>query len=825
MAPAVPSACFNTLAAKPSRKRKREPEVVEEMLEAPIIIQVQSDPNLSSADNRPRTLTPLLALPRPWLPFSFLEVLSPGSTEPLTHLFSGDIEALENTSQTVLIAKLELDRSYWAVERIENGIYALSRLKQSVKMKEFRVIKARANKTPLVRLDFPAAAKEPGTNLWWNMCKVNINIPQFSSDVSRPAVSPSHLPDDRIGNTNRMSESETLAIAHIAGLGETKAETAAINIQDSLETIRTQYLEALYTSKASLAYFAKAPLSRARAIFNGPSDSLHCISHLVDFLQSLIMGLPLMDKKYRESLPECIRSISDGSLSDEESNGVKISMPVKRAKKAKPRLGKSGLYNDEGEYVSRWWRGRDEDNPMRGSVESELAARVSSLRIRETELQMILILELLSLQESLKGISQPKEGSIEAPKSKRSRPRVKDVDLCLDLLIDRLYIWQSVGNSQIADGKTPDEKSQANQADIGRRAATDSVQNFWAGIIIPFYAPRLPGKCQALARKMAGSSSPNHSKTVKPKPTNRSDKQPTKDPKPTKKLSLHRVLSNEKHAARTVHFTPTSLQRPLPKRESSAKNATPSIAPPASRVSLPSALKLRQREVDLSVAPTAAKSTASLDSQLQGAIIALRKPDRAYIAGQIAQERKARGVGDRGKKSKRPQRQPPAAAASLSVDRNVQVKATPRKASQQRPLSTIPNPGERGRGARTPSPPPSAAFPTATPIKRKHNMAEMPLTPSYFAIPSSGAKPRAALAETPKRSRQTPCIVPSSGAKLRAFPPEQRATLPLVPASLGGEVRLERENERDEEGQGDAGTAGLSIYERLGWVDDVDELA
>lgn len=76
--------------------------------------------------------------------------------------------------------------------------------------------------------------------------------------------------------------------------------------QDSLSqpntSLRSQYLEALYSTKTSLAYFAKSALSRARTESQRMKASSNEES-LISFLQNIILSEDDFNAKYENFLP------------------------------------------------------------------------------------------------------------------------------------------------------------------------------------------------------------------------------------------------------------------------------------------------------------------------------------------------------------------------------------------------------------------------------------------------------------------------------------------------------------------------------------------
>src|ERR1700710_640701 len=117
------------------------------------------------------------------------------------------------------------------------------------------------------------------------------------------------------------------------------------------------------------------------------------MNEYVTFLEGLIMSTTLIDKKYKDGVPGCVSLIDINDHSAEDaSQAVGKSKKRKSAKKMKP--GKSGLYPLEETLIRKWWASYDDDaddNVPGASREEITRSRISQLRIRETQLQMIVI--------------------------------------------------------------------------------------------------------------------------------------------------------------------------------------------------------------------------------------------------------------------------------------------------------------------------------------------------------------------------------------------------------------------------------------------------
>jgi DNA replication regulator SLD3 len=241
-----------------------------------------------------------------------------------------------------------------------------------------------------------------------------------------------------------------------------------------------------------LAYFAKGPLSRARAAFHMDWDSNLDMNDLVDFLKSLVMTTVVIDKKYRETIPEIIAKMK--TLIQESENGA--SKPRKRKAK-KPKLGKDGLYPGEIDHIRRWWTSHQpvsHGDDEKAFTAAEHKYHVSCLRRRETQLQMILVLEILALEPvalakgaecQLPGM-ESQVASREASQEPSAKKRNKhNLPVLLDVHADRLCIWQSTTldeDKALAESQVPTEGLEGEKPE---RANSDPLRDFCVDILVP----------------------------------------------------------------------------------------------------------------------------------------------------------------------------------------------------------------------------------------------------------------------------------------------------------------------------------------------------
>ena len=261
------------------------------------------------------------------------------------------------------------------------------------------------------------------------------------------------------------------------------------------QNIRMQYFEALYHSKGSLAYFAKGPLSRARAAFHLDCDLNLEMKDLIDFLRSLIMTTALIDKKYRETLPEVIGKMK--TVVDDSDQGRSQSKPRKKRTK-KPKLGKNGLYPSEEEHIERWWvthKPSTIQDEEQMAVAPEAKHHISVLRRRETQLQMIIILEILALEPLNRPVEATEDSQLPGletqetiggtkPEGSKKKTKAANLPLLLDMHADRLCIWQSTTLDEVK-ALTESQPSADDQEPQAENNNSDPLRDFCVDIIVP----------------------------------------------------------------------------------------------------------------------------------------------------------------------------------------------------------------------------------------------------------------------------------------------------------------------------------------------------
>ncbi|KAF2089007.1 hypothetical protein K490DRAFT_11060, partial [Saccharata proteae CBS 121410] len=562
--------------------------------------------------------------------------------------------------------------------------------------------------------------------------------------------------------------------AHQSTPNEPTQEDSALQIpqqtpEQVVETLAGQYLDALYLSKTSLAFFAKGPLSRARAAFVSTQDTSFKLNDLVEFLRSMLLTTASLDKKYREKLPEIVRSLPLGDSSDEEPAPAtqKLKRPSKKSKQKSMKPNKYGVYPGEEDYVKKWWLRHSRD--YQGGLSSEIAEntlkrRVGELRVRETFTQLVLVLEIVALEASQAFKDQKNELASESLLQvvdlqengrKRKTKKPQDLNVLLDLLLDKLCIWQSVEQDDIDAGPSKSGKSakQAGGNETLKEGGSDKLRAFCIEVVIPFYMSRLPDKAATINKRLGGpvASSPNKRSIADSSSKTRKAGEPESRIVPEKqpRRSLQRVTTDTSSMTRGRH---PSLARsatdsgtlPHLKREGSEVDlsAIPlkSAQPVSSRNSLSDFQRFAKHQVDLNAMSAATeaklKKKRAIEEEIKEAISTLKKPNRPQALKEFAD------LADR-RVQNRPQLLRKNSSATRKAQQTVQITATPKRVRKTKNAVLDSPTDHRSRLALDEDLVP----PSSDPV-----IPSSAIRPSGFAVPGTVLKSRGA-PNTSMRSR------------------------------------------------------------------------
>ncbi|KAJ4394394.1 hypothetical protein N0V93_003611 [Gnomoniopsis smithogilvyi] len=658
-----------------------------------------------------------MLLPRESLPLSILDLSAPSGEFPSgpgrffeSHIRILDLDGRLRQAPSVLLARSEHTQNVYAIERYQLGLYVVCKLGSWVSIEKLSKLAEACYAPRCIAVQKSSAASGEAALTSHQFQKENKRkrqaIEELQSMVRKrqkslapesqeePSQSPvqSQITDQVVPSGPPALQAQ----APQPSLLDPSAD-AQTSAQDIFQNIRSQYFEALYHSKGSLAYFAKSTLSKARAAFHFDCDANLDMKDLLVFLKSIVVAVPQIDKKYKETVPRLIQEMKLLTESSEEN-----SRKSKRKRSTKLKLGKDGMWTGEIEQVKKWWTAnkpdvRDDDDAP--SNPKEIKYHISCLRTRETQLQMIILLEVLALEAmglaqdtpdtQLPGLpaeDHPKE-TVEIPHKKKDK---HDYHALLNLHADRMSIWQTTLLEEMKMIAAEAQAKSGHQLQKSDRPDSDPSKDFCIDIIVPFFAGRLPELSADLNRKLGGPVAASPPKTKKP--ADQSMRAPGRPATGVKKpsaqrapKSLVRVLEDDSQKWKASRTKPGDVLARM-------RSATPAAIPGVKREGseplvldrIPrgeQSLKERSRNVlsrsmsTLSNTDLKARKKEEEAKQIQEAISGIRKPNRHLIGRSIiedAEKRTGSSSSPHPKKQRKPVRNAAAAAAST-----VQVRATP----------------------------------------------------------------------------------------------------------------------------------------------------
>ncbi|KAF7547885.1 hypothetical protein G7046_g8869 [Stylonectria norvegica] len=707
-------------------KRKRADSVTMDHLLKPSVALKPHPPNLHIP---PRVLQPLMVLPREHLPLSSIDFNASNSEFSHTRFFEShvkilDLETRMGSAPVVLLARHESSRAVYALERQHDGLYVACRLghwieldilaryataicrerlrpttrpqsqgrSASIAITTPQQYKDEKKKRAAIEAIQSLVRKRPRSQSVATLEEVVVQedasdlIPAAAMQFPSPA-----LEQDAFLEKQSASGATTPASRLASGPGPLYDETPHQQTAESIfDTIRTQYSEALYKSMGSLAYFAKGPLSRARSAFHLDLESNLVMGELIEFLKSLILTAVQIDKKYRETIPEVIAKMKNTIESSDEGRKKK-----RRARKMK--LGKDGLYPYEEDHIRKWWiASKPEWKDGETNVAAQQAKSLASmLRTRETQLQIIVLLEILALEPS-KATEDVEESQLPAlpgavecqghmappPSKKRSK---HNLPVLVDVHADRLTIWQSTASDEQILLEDSQVSRQSEDGLSQQLSSSEPLKDFCVDVIVPFFSARLPELCESINRKLGGpvTAKSSKSRTAKRSSTKREQKPgaATKRPGPAQpQRTLQRALSTDQLHRRSISRGPSNMIALMRSASSTSvtgikrEGSEPAVLKGVLRAD-PSLANKRSgslsRSSSVSNLPDVkVNKKALVEAELKDAISALRKPNREVIQKAMAEAAQYRVPPVLPvKKVRKPPRS--------SIGSSIQVKATP----------------------------------------------------------------------------------------------------------------------------------------------------
>jgi DNA replication regulator SLD3 len=212
------------------------------------------------------------------------------------------------------------------------------------------------------------------------------------------------------------------------------------------------------------------------------------MNDLIDFLKSLVLTTVQIDTKYRESIPDTIAKMKTQVYSSDEQH------KRKKRKPKKVKLGKDGMYSNEADYIRQWWNSNKPE--LQGDEatvsQQQIKSHVALLRTRETQLQMILILEILALEPlrvmedevdgQLPGLPGDSPEVMAPPPKKRSK---HNFPVLMDVHADRLCIWQSTASDDLRLLEDSQSSGKSIEGHKPQKPSSEPLKDYCVDIIMP----------------------------------------------------------------------------------------------------------------------------------------------------------------------------------------------------------------------------------------------------------------------------------------------------------------------------------------------------
>lgn len=391
------------------------------------------------------------------------------------------------------------------------------------------------------------------------------------------------------------------------------------------------------------------------------------------------MSVKKMDSKYRETLPKMAREISRDIFGIE---GVTPEKSRTKRKSKRYKLGRNGMYLDEKDFVSKWCEGtiQTEESPQQSAL-PDLTRLIGELRLREMQLQILLVLEALALEDS-PGVKSQVE---ESKGQNKKKSKHQELNTTFELLVDRLCIWHTITSNDMLSDSIPYGREEKHQSE--KPTTNDKLRDFCTEVIMPFYSSRLPDQCQTINRKFGGPTLNSPVRKNRAATENPSHASERKTAAQKSRRTLKRVRTDEQisttakaptfsRANTAPSIKTTNESRP----KSGAGELTSSLSSSVlgDRGRIRKAKRIDNREVDLDA--VAKQHEAKLEKvkflmdqkrELDAAIQALKKPNREVVSREFVDSAEKRSSwAHRSRKAKNPTRIPPR--------QSVQVMATPK---------------------------------------------------------------------------------------------------------------------------------------------------
>lgn len=243
--------------------------IIRQIEEHPLTGSLKSHPSLPS--QQAQKLIPTLQLPRSCLPLAYLDPLGGPDDLPGGTFFSAHIQVLEkimhedrrSNQPTVLIAQSTIDNRLFAIECIQEEIYALCRLGSWVSVNTLE----RLQTVPIdiVRPQKRQRQEQPGLpgDKWWSTAAIDFRPENRYVQGKNSGVEKTRgvqlclqTAQQKSATPARVTEeiSQPISQAQTENMSTNTMEGAAQDLEEVLKMVKAQYQEALYATKVRISF-------------------------------------------------------------------------------------------------------------------------------------------------------------------------------------------------------------------------------------------------------------------------------------------------------------------------------------------------------------------------------------------------------------------------------------------------------------------------------------------------------------------------------------------------------------------------------------------
>ncbi len=419
-----------------------------------------------------------------------------------------------------LIGKTEEDKSLHIIQQVSQNVWALCKVDKNLKINEINTLVSKEEQSDTVN-SIPSNSNELNS-ISSSVDMSNFTIEDLSSLSSMEMVDFDLQSNDSSTEFSMSppSSSNNKKKSLPSNLSTSSSTSPSPTEKDILIALKKKYYDALYLGSTPLVFFVKSTLSKIRILYDSisPATEEKPFLNLIltqDTLSKLILSIVEFDKKYSGTNLYKSTQIDElesdylkkwrNKVFDDLASTVNGGMNIIESKKKEINKNIEVKIEDDADK---------ESSPNNANNHVFLKRKLDILKAREVKLQIILLLEVLTLKQELpldvtsketNGHKQFKRQLVSNRKLKRKRKSKHDlekIDLnedkepskemdystLINLYVDRACILEAINQITTIDKNITESK----------------LQEFCYELVMPFYGSKLAKQTQLIIEKCTG---------------------------------------------------------------------------------------------------------------------------------------------------------------------------------------------------------------------------------------------------------------------------------------------------------------------------------